>query len=201
MTVMKILTVIFLLVTFTANAQTASDSTIFSRIYLPFGFGTSITDDSKTYSGKVLLTGFEYRFKKTRGLLFRFNFDYRLQKYIIAGNSTYNVSEGKLEFTDYLIGVGDRFGEKKLRIFGLIQGGITSYKYPYVTGNAGDYKLSDVSSRTPAFRSTIGLEYYLNSNFLFTFETSYTIIPTYSIFWDKQLNILEFSLGISTTLF
>lgn len=198
---MKFLTIIFFLVSFTANAQTGKDSTFFSRLYLPFGGGSSTTDDSKTYSGKVLLTGFEYRFRKTNGLYFRFNFDYRLQQYKISGNSTYNVSEGKLDFTDYLIGFGDRFGNKKLRIFGLLQGGITSYKYPVVSGQENNYKLSDVKNETPAFRGTIGLEYYLNSNFAFTFESSFTRIPNYAIFWDKRLNILEFSVGLTTTLF
>ena len=198
---MKFLAVIFSLVSFTANAQRASDSTFFSRVYLPFGAGSSMTDDSKTYSGRVLLTGFEYRCRKTNGLFFRFNFDYRLQQYKIAGNSTYNVSEGKLEFNDFLIGLGNRLGKKKLRTFGLIQGGITSYKYLVVSGKENDYKLSEVKNETPAFRGTMGLEYYLNSNVAFTFESSYTIIPTYSIFWDKSLSILEFSIGLTTTLF
>jgi hypothetical protein len=189
---MKFLTAIFFLITFTANAQTSTDSTFFSRLYLPFGTGSSTTDDSKTYSGKVLLSGLEYRIRKTNGLFFRFNFDYRLQKYKITGNSTYNVSEGRLEFTDYLIGFGNRFGKKKLRIFGLIQCGITSYKYLVVSGQENE---------TPAFRGTMGLEYYLNSNIAFTFESSYTSIPTYSLFWDKSLHILEFSLGLTTTLF
>lgn len=191
---------LFFLLSFAANAQTRIDSTFFSRIYLPFGAGMSITDDSKTYSGKVLMTGFEYRFKKTNGLLLRFNFDYRSQKYKITGSSTYNVSEGKLEFTDYLIGLGNRFGQKKFRIFGLIQGGITSYKYLSVSGQVNDYKLTEVKNNTAAFRGTIGLEYYLNSTFTFTFESSYTIIPGYSIFWDKNLKISEFSLGMTTTL-
>ena len=84
---MKFLTIIFFLLSFTANAQKGTDSTFFSNIYLPFSVGSSMTDDSKTYSGKVLMTGFEYRFKKTNGLLLRFNFDYRLQKYKITGNS------------------------------------------------------------------------------------------------------------------
>lgn len=198
---MKFLAVILFLVSFTAKAQTGTDSTFFSRLYLPFGAGSSMTDDSKTYSGKVLLTGLEYRFGKTNGLLFRFNFDYRLQQYKIAGNSTYNVSEGKLEFTDYLIGFGDRVGKKKFRIFGLIQGGITSYKYLVVSGQENDYKLSEVKDKTPAFRGTMGLEYYFNSNIAFDFESSYTRIPAYSIFWDKGLNILEFSLCLTTTLF
>jgi hypothetical protein len=198
---MRFLAVIFVLISLTANAQTGNDSTFFSRLYLPFGGGSSMTDDSKTYSGRVLLTGFEYRLRKTNGLLFRFNFDYRIQQYKITGNSTYNVSQGKLEFTDYLIGMGNRFGKKNFRIFGLIQGGITSYKYLYVSGQANDYKLSEVKNNTSAFRGTVGLEYYLNSNVAFTFETSYTIIPTYSIFWDHGLNILEMSIGLTTTLF
>ena len=198
---MKFLTVIFFLISFTAHAQTGPDSTFFSRLYFPFGGGSSTTDDSKTYSGKVLLTGFDYRIRKTNGLFFRFNFDYRLQQYKIPGNSTYNVSKGKLEFTDYLIGFGNRFGKNKLRIFGLIQSGITSYKYLAVSGQENDHKLSEVKNETPAFRGTMGLEYYLNSNVAFTFESSYTNIPTFSIFWDKSLNILEFSLGLTTTLF
>lgn len=198
---MKFLMLIFFMVSFTAKAQTGTDSKFFSRVYLPFGAGKSITDDSKTYSGKVLLTGIEYRFKKTNGLLLRFNFDYRSQKYKITATSTYNVSEGKLEFTDYLIGLGDRIGKDKLRVFGLIQSGITSYKYLYVSGNLNDYKLIDMKRHTPAIRGTMGLEYYLNSNFTFTFESSYTFIPAYSIFWDKNLGITEFSLGISTTIF
>jgi len=198
---MKFLTMIFFLGSLTANAQTGADTSFFSRIYLPFGAGSSTTDDSKTYSGKVLLTGFEYRFRKNSGIYFRFNFDYRLQQYKITGNSTYNVSQGKLEFTDYLIGFGNRFGKKKLRTFALIQGGITSYKYLVVSGQVNDYKLSEVKNNSPAFRVTIGLEYYLNSNVAFSFESSYTSIPTYSVFWDKGLNILEFSLGLTTTLF
>ena len=198
---MRFLTVLFFLISFTGNAQTRTDSTFFSRLYLPFGGGSSTTDDSKTFSGKVLLTGFEYRFRKTNGLLFRFNYDYRLQQYKINGDSTYNVSKGKLEFTDYLVGFGNRFGKKKLRTFGLIQCGITSYKYLVVSGQKNDYTLSEVKNNTFAFRGTVGLEYYLNSNFAFTFESSYARIPAYSIFWDKGLNILEFSFGLTTTLF
>jgi hypothetical protein len=198
---MKFLTTIFFLLSFTAKAQVGSDSTFLSRLYLPFGVGSSTTDDSKTFSGKVLLSGFEYRIRKTNGIFFRFNFDYRVQHYKITGNSHYNVSEGKLDFTDYLIGFGNRFCKKNLRIFGLIQGGITSYNYLVVSGQENGYKLSEVKNETPAFRGTMGLEYYLHSNVAFTFESSYTIIPTYAIFWDKRLSIVEFSLGFTTTLF
>ena len=56
---MKFLTTIFFLLSFTAKAQVGSDSTFLSRLYLPFGVGSSTTDDSKTFSGKVLLSGFE----------------------------------------------------------------------------------------------------------------------------------------------
>jgi hypothetical protein len=198
---MKYLTVIFILMSFNAKAQTGADSTFFSRLYLPFGGGTSMTDDSKTYSGMVLLTGFEYRFRKTNGLLFRFNYDYRLQRYRITGSPDFNVSNGKLEFTDYLAGIGYRLGKGRVRTFGLMQGGMTSYKFLQVTGTENNYKLSEVRKGTPAFRGTAGMEFYFNPNVALTFESSYTLIPSNAVFWGNGLNILEFSIGLTTTLF
>lgn len=197
---MRFLLVIFALLPITANAQ-KDTSAIFTRFYFPFSFGYALTQNSNTYTGTYAVTGLEYRFSNTEGLFSRFDFDTRKQEYNITCDFNKNISEGKLEFNDYLIGIGSRFSMKKLKYFGLIQCGISSHKYLIISGPSNDYKSMEQKKKTSVVKGVIGFEYYFADNAAFTIETGYTIIPAYSVFWNNHLDILDISAGLTTTLF
>jgi hypothetical protein len=198
---MRFLIIIFAFVSINLNGQTDTASTFFKRLYFPFSFGYGLSQNTNTHSGIAVITGFEYRLRKSDGLFFRFNFDSRKHQYKIVANPANNVADGKLEFSDYLIGIGNRFGNNKLKLFGLIQGGLSSYKHLFISGPENNYKISEHINQAFAFKTTVGAEYSLSSDAALTFETGYTIIPGYSEFWNNHLRIFEITLGLTTTLF
>ncbi len=190
----------FFIVTVQANAQVENDNGLLSKLYFPFDFGSTFSSNANINAGGLVKTGLEYRFKEAGGYFIRFNFDNRTNQFEISENQTTNVTEGRLGFDDYVIGVGYRHGRRKFKVFYLAQAGLSSYEYPVVEGEAPAYKITDKIETTPIIKLVIGLEYYLAENAAITLEAGHYFHPSTSVFWDN-LNTTVVSLGLTTTLF
>jgi hypothetical protein len=184
-----------------ANAQTNDAETFLEKLYFPFDFGATFPSEKNISSGGYIKTGLEYRLRKEQGVFFRFNFDNRNNKFTTQENQTTNVVDGKLTFNDYSIGLGYRFGQKKLKGFGLFQGGISDYNYPVVSGTLNNFSVTEKKSTTPIAKITLGFEYYVAKNAALTIETVYILQTSNSAFWHKSFSTFGISIGLTTTLF
>lgn len=182
-------------------AQSDSVSTFLSKLYFPFDFGYTIAKQKSVPNGGIIKTGLEYRINKEKGLFIRFNFNNRNNKFQISENLSTNVIEGQLKFDDYVIGLGYRIGEKKIKGFGLCQAGISMYSFPSIIGISNNYKIKENQATTPVFKQTLGLEYYVAKNAAMTIETLYIFQTSNSAFWNKSFSSFGISIGLTTTLF
>lgn len=57
-----------------AQADTSKTSFL-SKLYFPFDFGYTLSEQKGILNGGQVKTGLEYRMKKENGLFFRFNFE------------------------------------------------------------------------------------------------------------------------------
>lgn len=183
-----------------AQSDTANQN-LFSKLYFPFDFGYNFRTPKNIAPGGLIKTGLEFRFKKENGFFFRFNFDNRSHKYTTTENSATNVIEGKLRFNDYLVGVGYRIGNRKVKAIGLFQIGIATYEYPIVTGWVNHLQIEDRQSQTTVIKTIVGFEFYVAQNAALTLETNWNLHPQHSIFWNNYFNTFSISLGLTTTLF
>lgn len=195
------LIILFSFLSFAVSAQSDTTVSFLSKLYFPFDFGYAMNSTHTLQSGSLVKTGLEYRFKQTNGLLIRFNYDNRSNHYKIIENTVTDITEGKLKFNDYVMGIGYRVGHKKMNIFGLIQCGVSTYTYPSITDSINNFILIDKQITTPITKCTAGFEYYIAPNAALTLETSYALLPNHSVFWGKDFSIFGISLGLTTTLF
>ena len=198
---MRLLLICYTLLSISLCAQTDTASSLLSRFYLPFDFGATITQNKNMRPGILIKTGLEYRFKKTNSLFARFNFDNRSNNYKLPNNPTTNVTEGKIRFNDYVVGIGYRIGKKKIKALGLLQGGISTHEYPTLQGTTNNFIIVDRQVETPIFKLALGVEYYIAQNAALTLDTGCSLISDQSIFWSKHLSIFEISLGLTASLF
>jgi hypothetical protein len=183
-------------------AQTdTSQSSFLSQLYFPFDFGYTLSQQKSISNGGQVKTGLEYRIKKESGLFLRFNFDNRNHQFEISENTTTNVVKGDLKFDDYVIGVGYRIGNKKIKGIGLCQAGVSTYSFPSVTGISNNFKMKENEASTIVFKTTLGLEYYVAPNAALTIETVYILHTSKAAFWNKSLSKFGISIGLTTTLF
>jgi hypothetical protein len=197
-----ILIVCFLLLMYSvSNAQSDSSSTFLSKLYFPFDFGYTISKQKNISNGGLIKTGLEYRINQEKGLFIRFNFNNRNNKFKISENSFTNVIEGQLKFDDYVIGLGYRIGQKKIKGFGLCQAGIGTYSFPSIIGISNNFKIKENQATSPVFKTTLGLEYYVAKNAAMTIETVYILQTSNSAFWNKSFSAFGISIGLTTTLF
>lgn len=185
-----------------SHAQSNTPKVSFlSKVYFPFDFGYTLSQQKSILNGGQVKTGIEYRMKKENGLFLRFNFDNRNSRFEIAENATTNVVEGQLKLNDYVIGLGYRIGHQKIKGIGLCQAGISSYNFPFITGMNSDFKIKEAQASSPIIKSTLGLEYYVAPNAALTLETTYILQTSNAVFWNKSFNAFGISIGLTTTLF
>lgn len=197
---MKIVTILFVLLVQNATAQNKNENFL-SKVYFPFSYGFSLLSENNINSGNLVKTGIEYRFNKSKGLYIRYDYDNRKNEYKISQNNITNVPKGEIKFDDNIIGIGYRFGKKKLKAISLFQTGLTSFEYPTVAGTTNNFKITDVRTNTTIYKITIGAEYYIVENAAITIEADFSTVPKHSIFWGDKLNTLGISIGFTTTLF
>lgn len=192
---------LFLLFPFASCAQSEEEKDMLSGFYFPFDFGY-INPGSNWFSpGGQIKTGVEFRIEQTNAFFFRFNFDNRSNKYNIPACEITNVSEGKLHFNDYVIGTGYRYGSGRVKVFTLLQGGLTTYSFSVVSDFGNHYAVYDESETSFIIKSIFGAEYYVAENAAITLETIYSIISKDSDFWEERLSNFGVSIGMTATLF
>ncbi|MEI7596062.1 MAG: hypothetical protein WCK02_09970 [Bacteroidota bacterium] len=180
----------------------ANDSTSFlSKIYLPCNWGFSNSINNKLSSGFLFKTGVEYRLHKEEGIFFQFNLDNHSSKFNLNFYQTTNVNNGVLRFSDYSLGIGLRLGKKKLKSYGLIQGGTTFIRFPKINNNPAIIYVEEKSKSMLVLKSSLGLEYYIVESLCFVIDFGYAIIPKEMDFWGKQCQFYSVSLGLTTKLF
>jgi hypothetical protein len=172
-----------------------------SKLYFPFDFGYTVSEEAAILNGVVIKTGFEYRWKQENRLFVRFNFNNRNNEFRISENPSTNVIEGRLKFDDYVIGLGYRIGKKKIKGFGLCQAGISMYNFPSIIRINNNFKIKENQATIPVFKTTFGLECYVAKNAALTIETVYVLQTKNSAFWNKSFNTIGVSIGLTTTLF
>ena len=181
--------------------EDTTKTTFLSKLYFPFDFGYTISNQLTISNGGSVKTGIEYRLKNNNGLFVRFNFDNRNNNYKISEKSSTNIIEGEIKFNDYVLGLGYRIGKKKIKLFGLSQAGISMYNFPSIIGVSTCFKIKENQASTSVFKTTLGLEYYVAKNAALTIETVYILQTTNSTFWHKSLSTFGISIGLTTTLF
>ena len=186
---------------FSFGQSGTGSSSFLSKLYFPFEFGYLVSEQKSIKPGNLNKTGIEYRFKKQKGLFIRFNFDNRSTKFNITENQTTNVIEGKIKFNDYLLGLGYRFGKKKLKPFGLLQTGLSSYEFLKVAGPVNNFKVQDHLKTIVINKMMLGIDYYIVPTAALTLEGSCFLHPGNSVFWNKGLYMFGVSVGLTTTLF
>ncbi|MCD4691987.1 MAG: hypothetical protein K8R79_03650 [Calditrichales bacterium] len=184
-----------------AQSEEEKGRDILSGFYFPFDFGYIIPGSNKVFPGGQLKTGIEFRIKQTNAFFFRFNFDNRSNQYKIPACEITNVSEGKLHFNDYVIGTGYRHGGGKVKVFSLLQGGLTTCSFSVVSDFGNHYAVKDESESSFIMKSILGVEYYIAKNAAITLEAVYSIISEDSDFWEEKLSSFGISIGMTATLF
>ncbi len=176
-----------------------------SRIFFPGAIGFNVpSGDEQTSmrSGVSLLTAIEYRPQYINDIFFRFNYDALSNKYQNPANPIpTNVTQGKLSADFFLLGVGYRHSIGKYAIYALGQPGFNLSSYSTASYNLTGITIGKTSSYNPAFKVSMGIEYYIvphfalliESGFYHSFETNHKII--------QNPNYISYNLGFTTTLF
>ncbi len=180
----------------------SSDSLRF-KIFLPaIELGYAGYQSDELSGGLVVKTCIEYRLKYENAAFFRLNYDNRNASYSINPELfETNVLEGGLQFSDALIGVGYRYGERKIQLFGLAQGGVSFYKVPNFSIENNEVILRNIRSHAVLSRVSLGVEYYLADNAALVFEGFQSFVIEQKDFWASGQNFWGFSIGVTTTLF
>lgn len=116
-------------------------------------------------------------------------------------NQTTKVINGRINFTDYLLGLGYRFGKQKVKGFCLLQGGMSTYTFLYFRGLGSSFSVQDIKSKTPVVQTTTDMKFYLAKNVAITLEAASTIHTSKSIFWDAGFVTFGASVGLTAMLF
>lgn len=198
---LRIITLVLWCVSLTSNAQTKDSTSFLSKLYFPFDFGYTIPQQTNISNGGLIKTTLEYRMNQKKGLFIRFNFNNRNNKFKISENLFTNVIEGQLKFDDFVIGLGYRIGQKKIKGFGLCQAGISTFSFPSIIGISNNFKIKENQTTTPVINTTFGLEYYVAKNAALTIEAVYIWQTSNSAFLNKSFSTLGISFGLTTTLF
>jgi hypothetical protein len=174
----------------------------FSKLYFPFFLGYNFPIETRLLSGSFTKTGIEYRIRNDYGIFARFNMDNRTNSFEIPTNNATNVVDGKIHFSDFTLGLGYRIGKPKIRGYGLIQAGISSYKYPnIIVQNANNFLLGEKTDANFIVKNTLGLEYYIASNAAFVLEANYGFQKQNAIFWGDYLHSWGLTVGLTANLF
>ncbi|MDB5288328.1 MAG: outer membrane protein beta-barrel protein [Mucilaginibacter sp.] len=150
----------------------------------------------------TLNTGAEYRPKEENALFYRFNYDAASKKYRknIAGIVPGNVVNGTAHQSYFVMGAGYRLRHQHMGYYFLLQPGLATHSFDKVSGNAGEFTISQVSVSNFTVKYSAGIEYYLAQHFALIFEpavyqNSFKSIKPYN---PSQVSI---NIGFTTTLF
>nr|WP_320058357.1 hypothetical protein [uncultured Bacteroides sp.] len=198
-----IITFTLLIITIKGYAQSPKES-FSSKLYFPFSIGYLNSPKNNLEPGIIVKMAMEYRFHSTDGMFLRLNYDNRSNSYKKDEIQGTNIIQGKIKFNDYLGGIGYRIsGKRKLRQFGLLQGGLSSCVYQNVATSQDNFIMKDKAKTIPIIKLTTGAEYYIGKSAALTFELDYIWHLKDTPFGQNHMNEGAFgiSIGLTTTLF
>ncbi len=131
----NLVSVVMLFAFLIAFSQSETDSTlnkIASQIFLPsFDIGFQFPNSSLIGNSMVVKTSVEYRFKNNDDFFLRLGLDTYGATYNLSEiNNTTNNIEGTVQFNDFLVSPGYRFGGEGFRVLISPMFGIKTYEFP-----------------------------------------------------------------------
>lgn len=184
-----------------AQEDEADEKKFAKNVFLPsFEIGY-IHNNANILSGGLLMkTSLEYRFTNNNDWFLRFNYDNSNANYNFDFEDFSNVLEGKTRFSDLLLGLGYRLGDKKWRSFLLVQGGTKFYNYPTLEQNGQTLALKDASNQLGLSRVTLGLEYYFDEKSAVSVEVLQSAVWKKQDFWNEKTGSWGILVGFITSL-
>ena len=189
------------MICFTSLSGANDSLRFFSKIYLPCNWGISTSFNPNIKNGYLFKTGVEYRFKSEKGLFIQANIDNHTNKFSNYRNRITNVNDGVFRFNEYTVGLGNRFGKKKIKTYAFFHGGMSLLNYPLVSSNSSRILVAEQSSSSFILKSSFGLEYYIFENFCLLLGVDYSYMPGSKDVYGNNSQFLSFSFGLSTKLF
>jgi hypothetical protein len=195
-----LLVIAALAVSFCTRAQS-----ITSKIYFPGLIGLSMPLSQKNirFTNAIALnTGAEYRPKEENVLFYRFNYDAASKKYRknIAGIVPGNVVDGTAHQNYFVMGAGYRLRHKNIGYYFLLQPGLATHSFDKVSGNAGEFTISQITVSNFTVKYSAGIEYYLAQHFALIFEPA-VYQNNFISARPYNPNQASINIGFTTTLF
>lgn len=183
-------------------AQEEEERKVGNQIFLPSVEIGYVGYNSDNLTGGILVkTSIEYRFRNNNDLFLRVNYDNRDAVYRLESSDFTNVLEGSVRFTDFLGGIGYRFGDKDVRVFILAQAGITTYDFPNLEVNNNSLSVTNEKDNLFITRATLGIEYYLAERTAISIEFLQSQVWENEDFWDDKTGSWGVSFGVIAALF
>ncbi|MFT4071512.1 MAG: hypothetical protein QM654_06290 [Dysgonamonadaceae bacterium] len=199
----KFISFILLMLSIKATAQIQKEK-LTDKLYFPFGIGYLNSPHNNLKAGIIVNMAAEYRLHSTQGMFFRLSYDNRSNSYKRNEISGTNITQGKLEFNDFLLGAGYRFnGQHKLRYFTLMQSGPSLCEYQQVISTNETYQVKDKSTTIPVVKLLFGSEYYIGKSAAISLDAGYIWSLKNTPFEQNHLyeGALSVSIGLTTNLF
>lgn len=187
------------------SGQTETDTTFTkkaSRIFLPsFDIGFQFPNSSLIGNSLVAKTSIEYRFRNNDDFFLRFSLDTYGAKYNLQQlNNTANNIEGTVQFNDYLIATGYRFGDQKFRLLLSPMAGIKTYDFPTAEINGSTIIIRQKSRSIFTSTFLVAGELYFDQKSAITLSVHYNQVWKNIDFWEDGGAAYRISIGFITSL-
>ncbi|MEM0998778.1 MAG: hypothetical protein AAGN35_17095 [Bacteroidota bacterium] len=166
-------------------------------------FGTQleigyVEERSSELGGGILFkTAIEYRMRRVNHLFFRFDYDdYDVDFRLNDLPGLAREISGNTSFTDLLLGVGYRGGDRTLRFTGLVQSGVKLYGMPSAEVFSGQLVISSDARAIWTGRASLGLEYYFDKNFAAAVDVFHNRVLQSRDFWEERPGAWGVSIGL-----
>lgn len=201
----NLLSCFFLFCLITSASGQSADTTlnrIAQRIFLPsFDIGFQFPASDLIGNSLVAKTSIEYRFRNNDDFFIRLSLDtYGAQYNLREVNNTTNNIEGTVQFNDFLLAPGYRYGDDSFRILVSAMSGIKTYDFP--TANLSGSTITIRQKKRSIFTSTFLLagEWYFDQKSAITLSLHFNQVWKNIDFWEDSGAAYGVSLGFITSL-
>lgn len=172
------------------------------RVFLPsIDAGYQFSNANLINNSIKIGTSIEFRYRNNNDVFLRLNYDtYGAEYNLLQSNNTTNSISGTVQFTDFLIAPGYRFGDKTYRMMFAVGPGWKMYDFPVGEINETDILISQ--DRRSVFTTSFmtALEYYFDEKSAITFTVYQNQVWDNVDFWEDHGGAWGFSLGFITSL-
>ncbi|MDW3192351.1 MAG: hypothetical protein R8G66_08300 [Cytophagales bacterium] len=188
-----------------AVAQEETDTTfnkIASRIFLPsFDIGYQFSGSDLIGNSLVAKTSIEYRFRNNDDFFIRLSLDtYGAEYNLREINNTTNNIEGTVQFNDFLLAPGYRFGDHEFRVLVTAMSGIKTYEFPTADLNGTTITVRQKSRSIFTSTFLIAGELYFDQKSAVTLSLHYNQVWKNIDFWEDGGGAYGISMGFITSL-